>query len=168
MEGLTLPQSRQGEVDLQRDHVTGACSIRGSGKVSCWRQAQGFLQYPCLSCVCVCMCVYVCEQGLSSASLYCRSEGIHCPALDGKEKGARVCSSALPPLTDKGLACRGCPRLLLTVLGVPVWTGEGVRHPEELVAPHSLLFQFLLLTAALFLHLSQLTSFKLLVRKRVY
>ena len=37
----------------------------------------------------------------------------------GKEKGA------LPPLTDKGLVRRVCPRLLFTVLGVLVVIGEG-------------------------------------------
>lgn len=78
----------------------------------------------------VCMLVCVCEEGISSASLYCRNEGFHCPAWMEKEKGA------LPPLTDKGLVLRVCPRLLLTVLGVLVWIREGVGHPVELVAPH--------------------------------
>ena len=99
--------------------------------------------------MCVCVCVFMCVKGASPLLLYTAEErGFTALPWTGKEKGARVCSSALPPLTDKGLARRVCPRLLLTVLGVPVWTGEGVRHPAELVAPHSLLFQLLVLTAA--------------------
>ena len=73
--------------------------------------------------VCVCVCLCVCEEGISSASLYCRNEGFHSLPWTGKEKGA------LPPLTDKGLVRRVCPRLLFTVLGVLVGTGEGSVTP---------------------------------------
>lgn len=114
LEGLTLLQSHQGEVGGQGRFPVGH-KVRASYSAQASR-------------VCVLGCV--CEEGISSASLYCRNEGSHCPAWTEKEKGA------LPPLTDKGLVLRVCPRLLLTVLGVLVWIREGVRHPVELVAPH--------------------------------
>ena len=75
-----------------------------------------------LMCVCVCMCMFVCVcVKRASPLLLCTAEmrGFIPLPWTGKEKGA------LPPLTDKGLVRRVCPRLLFTVLGVLVGIGEG-------------------------------------------
>ena len=52
-----------------------------------------------LMCVCVCMCMFVCvcEEGISSASLYCRNEGFHSPALDREGEGSTSSSHRQGP-----------------------------------------------------------------------
>ena len=52
-----------------------------------------------LVCVCVCMCMFVCvcEEGISSASLYCRNEGFHSPALDREGEGSTSSSHRQGP-----------------------------------------------------------------------
>ena len=124
---MLLPWSSQSmgkRYESGRTYITAEPPRRtgGSGKVSCWPQGQGFLQCPGLSCVYVCVCVCVKR---ASPLLLCTAEmrGFTPLPWTGKEKGA------LPPLTDKGLVRRVCPRLLFTVLGVLVGIGEGSVTP---------------------------------------
>lgn len=69
----------------------------------------------------VCVCWGVCVKR-ASPLLLCTAEMRGFTALPGRRR-----RSGLPPLTDKGLVLRVCPRLLLTVSGCWCGSAEGVR-----------------------------------------